>query len=587
MGNVSYSAHISNGKSAITSKSKLLGVAKHNLRKYKSPEYSSDNILLLRGTEDLYQDVKNVYHQEFDEVVQQYNQKHKRADSRIEDYFEHVANLEQDMAVEIIFQCGDKKFWEEHMDKKEKMYNVYAYLLSTMERLLPNFKVANAVIHFDEASPHMHVVGVPVWEGAKKGLSKKVSKRNVFTPESLSVILQDKLREEAGSCFRFNVKEELAEKKQGRNHDLSVMEYKVAKETERLEELQREVVDTDNELFASKLAYRQVQRENEDELREIKQEISEKQSENLKLDYVISYKRDKLKEYDDEISKWEQFKNTLIMLKEYISAYLPLSPLIEEFANCVEHKKDIEAGNSFRGLLNALGQFLRAFKELIVDGVCWFPRLMRWETSKGEVGVKGESRFSFPKATHNESGVGLKKYVSVEEALDDLPKVIYDENGSADYLEMPKTEYQKRMRNVEKVTEHFMPQMSELDKYIVEHVKPGGNYMDIPPDVKSSRIRRLQREGGHTTCYGRMKPDEPSYTINTYFNRPNVGCNIHYREDRLITVREALRLQSFPDSYVVVSSSKQGRNLIVGNAVPPMLAEVMAKELKKYVEEEI
>ena len=184
MGNVSYSAHISNGKSAITSKSKLLGVAKHNLRKYKSPEYSSDNILLLRGTQDLYQDVKNVYHQEFDEAVQQYNQKQKRADRRIEDYFEHVANLNQDMAVEIIFQCGDKEFWEEHTDKKEKMYNVYAYLLSTMERLLPNFKVANAVIHFDEASPHMHVVGVPVWEGAKKGLAKKVSKRNVFTPES-------------------------------------------------------------------------------------------------------------------------------------------------------------------------------------------------------------------------------------------------------------------------------------------------------------------------------------------------------------------------------------------------------------------
>ena len=240
MGNVSYSAHISNGKSAITSKSKLLRVAKHNLRKYKSLEYSSDNILLLRGTEDLYQDVKNVYHQEFDEAVQQYNQKQKRADRRIEDYFEHVANLDQDMAVEIIFQCGDKKFWEEHTDKKEKMYNVYAYLLSTMERLIPNFKVANAVIHFDEASPHMHVVGVPVWEGAKKGLAKKVSKRNVFTPESLSVILQDKLSEEAGSCFKFNVKEELAEKKQGRNHDLSVMEYKVQQEEIRYDELKEQ-----------------------------------------------------------------------------------------------------------------------------------------------------------------------------------------------------------------------------------------------------------------------------------------------------------------------------------------------------------
>lgn len=51
----------------------------------------------------------------------------------------------------------------------------------------------------------------------------------------------------------------------------------------------------------------------------------------------------------------------------------------------MEQRKDIEAGNSFRGFLNALGEFLKAFKELIVDGICWFPRLMRWQTSKGEV----------------------------------------------------------------------------------------------------------------------------------------------------------------------------------------------------------
>lgn len=308
MGNVSYSAHISNGKSAITSKSKLLGVAKHNLRKYKSPEYSSDNILLLRGTEDLYQDVKNVYHQEFDEAVQQYNQKQKRADRRIEDYFEHVANLNQDMAVEIIFQCGDKEFWEEHTDKKEKMYNVYAYLLSTMERFLPNFKVANAVIHFDEASPHMHVVGVPVWEGAKKGLAKKVSKRNVFTPESLSVILQDKLREEAGSCFKFNVKEELAEKKLGRNHDLSVMEYKVVKETERLEELQEQVKDSDLDLFAKKLAYKEVSKTQKEKLDEINKDISSKEAQAEELDYQITIMKSQLYEYEEEASKLEKFK---------------------------------------------------------------------------------------------------------------------------------------------------------------------------------------------------------------------------------------------------------------------------------------
>lgn len=172
-----------------------------------------------------------------------------------------------------------------------------------------------------------------------------------------------------------------------------------------------------------------------------------------------------------------------------------------------------------------------------------------------------DATVEFPHPTHNAEGTnGLKKYVSVKDALDDLP--------------LPTKDSQ---------IDHEPPTMSELDKYIVSHVKPGGNYMDIPADTNSVRIRRLQREGGHTTCYGRMLPDKPSYTINTYFNRPNVGCNIHYEQDRLITVREALRLQTFPDSYKIISRSKQGKNLIVGNAVPPRLAFVLAENLKKYI----
>lgn len=201
------------------------------------------------------------------------------------------------------------------------------------------------------------------------------------------------------------------------------------------------------------------------------------------------------------------------------------------------------------------------------------------------VGLK-DAKFEFPKPTHSEDGIHLKRYVSVEDALGDLPSAIADENGVVNYDVPAQSEFQKYVRRNTSVTEHFIPKMSELDEYIVHHVKPGGNYMDIPADVNSSRIRRLQREGGHTTCYGRLSPDKPSYTINTYFNRPNVGCNIHYKENRLITVREALRLQSFPDDYKIVSSSKQGRNLIVGNAVPPMLAHIIARELKKYIEEE-
>lgn len=204
------------------------------------------------------------------------------------------------------------------------------------------------------------------------------------------------------------------------------------------------------------------------------------------------------------------------------------------------------------------------------------------------VGLKDGQKFIFPMKTHSEEGGGLfdlEKYVSVSDALGDLPTPSSDENAVLPYAKPPQNDYQRKMRCEEGVREHVMPQMSELDKYIVQHVKPGGNYMDIPSDVNSERIRRLQRDGGHTTCYGRMLPDKPSYTINTYFNRPNVGCNIHYSQDRLITIREALRLQSFPDSYKLVSTSKQGKHLIVGNAVPPILGKVLAHELKNYLEE--
>ena len=68
-----------------------------------------------------------------------------------------------------------------------------------------------------------------------------------------------------------------------------------------------------------------------------------------------------------------------------IQSYLPLQPDIEEFANTVEGGENITAGNSFRGFLSTLGQLLLSFKEIVQEGFCWFPRLMRWNTSKGEV----------------------------------------------------------------------------------------------------------------------------------------------------------------------------------------------------------
>ncbi|MDR2571260.1 MAG: DNA cytosine methyltransferase [Oscillospiraceae bacterium] len=203
------------------------------------------------------------------------------------------------------------------------------------------------------------------------------------------------------------------------------------------------------------------------------------------------------------------------------------------------------------------------------------------------VGLSGNNQFIFPCPTHGDRSTSKTPFVTVADAISDLPSASNNENAEIPYDISPMSNYQKVLRkNATNVTDHFAFSLSDLDKYIISNVKPGGNYMDIPADVPSKRIRRLQKDGGHTTCYGRLLPTVPSYTINTYFNRPNVGCNIHYKEDRLITVREALRLQSFPDSYKIISSSKKGRNLIVGNAVPPQLSFILANTLKGQLMEE-
>ena len=197
------------------------------------------------------------------------------------------------------------------------------------------------------------------------------------------------------------------------------------------------------------------------------------------------------------------------------------------------------------------------------------------------VGLLGDSPYEFPAPTH---GIPGKKWVSVKEALEHLPPASQNSESLIMNLDQSNySEFEKLVADCDIIEDHFIPSMSDLDRYIISHVPPGGNYQDIPDEVNSKRIQRLKREGGHTTCYGRMIEDEPSYTINTYFNRPNVGCNIHYHEDRLITIREAMRLQSFPDSFHLIASSKQAKHLIVGNAVPPLLAKALAERLKEYL----
>ncbi len=127
---------------------------------------------------------------------------------------------------------------------------------------------------------------------------------------------------------------------------------------------------------------------------------------------------------------------------------------------------------------------------------------------------------------------------------------------------------------------HETTTLSQLDLDIIRSVPPGGNWRNIPDSIvsKSKRLQQIKKTGGRTTYYGRMVLDKPSYTISTYFNRPGNGCFIHPTQNRLITQREAARLQSFPDSFRFYGS-RFSRYKQIGNAVPPLLARAIAETI--------
>lgn len=376
MEGISFTAHVSNKKSAITSKSKLAGVAKHNLRKYKSEEYSADNIFLIYGTDNLIQNVKAVYHQEFDEALKVYNENQTRADRMIEDYFEHVANKEQDMAVEIIIQVGDRAYWQEHWENKVFMRRIYRMLLEELQYQLPQFVVANAVVHMDEDSPHMHVVGVPVGTRYKKGMSKQVSKRKVFTKEVLSVVLQDKLRAFANQKAEIILGEQIREKSKGRNHDLSVMEYKVLKEEIRYDELKEQADEKqqENELLerektqleqeydtlSMRIAVKQMDYEEADE------RIKEANERADNIEAYIKTQSDTLVDLEEKTMKLERKAEIAEMVYEMARGSGGNETLREKLIDVMCENEQLKAENSkLRETLNKAYDFMKQF---VVDG---------------------------------------------------------------------------------------------------------------------------------------------------------------------------------------------------------------------------
>ena len=142
---------------AIQNVRQLSKVDKHNYRKYDNEQ---DLIEIVRGTSSPLDDVKELYLSEFEEARLEYNSKQTRDDRKIKDYYSKISNdTKHDLAVEIIIELGDMDYWWDKDDKEMyKMEKVYDEQVLYLKELVPDFKVANATIHFDESSPHLHIV---------------------------------------------------------------------------------------------------------------------------------------------------------------------------------------------------------------------------------------------------------------------------------------------------------------------------------------------------------------------------------------------------------------------------------------------
>lgn len=148
---------------------------KHNLRKYDN---QIELINIIYGTNNLVNDVQNLYLQEFENARLEYNKKQTREDRKIQNYFEHISqNSNRDLACELILELGDMEFWQDKTQEYcYKMIGVYQEQIQDLVKIVPEFKIANAVIHFDETSPHLHIIGIPIKERLQKWNEQTSSK---------------------------------------------------------------------------------------------------------------------------------------------------------------------------------------------------------------------------------------------------------------------------------------------------------------------------------------------------------------------------------------------------------------------------
>lgn len=178
----------------------------------------------------------------------------------------------------------------------------------------------------------------------------------------------------------------------------------------------------------------------------------------------------------------------------------------------------------------------------------------------------------------------LKNPTTVWDALSDLPEIVPGVVlDGQEYASEPSCDYQRYLREgSDRVIDHHCNRLAKINLERLKHIPQGGSWRDVPHELLPKGLQRARRSD-HTKRYGRLAPDGLCSTVLTKCD-PHWGSFFHPTQDRVISVREAARIQSFPDTYKFEGKTTQQYEQ-VGNAVPPLLGKVVGDEIRNMIKE--
>ncbi len=290
------------------------------------------------------------------------------------------------------------------------------------------------------------------------------------------------------------------------------------------------------------------------------------------------------------------------LFKEYlrfVSAFEPRMVLIENVPGLVS----FEHGATLHAILAALGELGYGADVHILGAAYYGVPQMRWRTiiigKKGvelppeafptpiyhaPVRLNFTTTFDGRQLVKTPSATAQTNFTTVKEAIGDLPTLKNGERGAKikEYRCEPFSDFQKMVRTGSTgVLNHEAPKLSAINMERLKYIAPGENWTRIPHGLLPKGMRSARRSD-HTMRYGRVSPDGLASTILTKCD-PHWGAYFHYEQDRSFTVREAARIQSFPDHFEFLGSTAEQFEQ-VGNAVPPLLAKAVGLSIKSVLE---